>query len=187
MTGKLEPCPLCGGEADTAERYDGIWTAFCTRCGCETGIPASCNGLDEAEAAAFWNTRSDYAVQSANDGKVAGARIAALNAEITELNAENKRLRAGLEAVVGTVEVDMPEIAIGWDGATDAVRREWCQGLYERAAKQDARIAELESLARDMESYIEEFAAFDYHTKEKAMFRHIAITERMAELGIEVG
>ena len=49
----LEPCPFCGGEAET---WDGAgpWHVVCTECG-TIGSPC----LSEAEAIEAWNTRAE--------------------------------------------------------------------------------------------------------------------------------
>ena len=52
----LEPCPFCGGEAETIEpaRYGKSWGVRC-ECGAFLGFEHT-----EAEAIAAWNSRADY-------------------------------------------------------------------------------------------------------------------------------
>lgn len=71
--------------------------------------------------------------------------IQAQQRRISALETERARLLASLLAVTDSAHADFPQIALDWDNADDARKREWCQWLYEHAAKQDARIAALEA------------------------------------------
>ena len=58
----LEPCPFCGGEAETIRNDIGVFIG-CFNADCPIG-PATSTYVDgydtEAEAIAAWNSRADY-------------------------------------------------------------------------------------------------------------------------------
>lgn len=82
MSEELKPCPFCGGQAKVYKGQslyaDRIPTRiYCAKCGARTGICLSERALK------LWNTRTETPMQK----------------RISELEAENRRLRKTLEEI----------------------------------------------------------------------------------------
>lgn len=134
---ELKPCPFCGEEPEIFDFKDGRFVVQCSNPDCDV-YPYTSIHRDRADAIAAWNQR---------------ATVYAKPTTLSQLQAENDKLREQMERLVTLLRVDC-DIDASWDG----LRRFWSIGLTEdgclmrdRACKAEAENAKLrESVKRLM-------------------------------------